>query len=95
MKQQTVTYTELVARVVTATGLTKVATKQTLDALQDEITYALARGEDVSLASLGKFEVTDKPAGEARNPRTGGIVKVPAKKVAKFKVSKTLKDHLK
>jgi DNA-binding protein HU-beta len=34
----------------------------------------------------------DRPQREARNPRTGETITIPAKKVVKFKVGKALAD---
>lgn len=51
-------------------------------------------GEKVDIAGFGSFQVADRAARNARNPITGEPVAVPAKKVPKFKASKTFKDEL-
>ncbi|MDE1975621.1 MAG: HU family DNA-binding protein, partial [Patescibacteria group bacterium] len=48
-----------------------------------------------SIAGLGIFSVKQRAAREARNPRTGEAIKVPAMKVPKFRAAKALKDAVK
>ena len=50
----------------------------------------LVAGDDLSVIGFGKFEVKEKPARNARNPKTGEMIPVAAKKVVKFKVGKGL-----
>lgn len=52
---------------------------------------ALAQGDDVRLLGFGTFSVTQRAAGEARNPRTGEKIKVAASKVPKFKAGQALR----
>jgi nucleoid DNA-binding protein len=51
--------------------------------------------EEVSIAGLGIFTVKQRKARQARNPRTGAIVSVPAMKVPKFRAAKALKEAVK
>lgn len=84
--------TELVAAVAERTGLSRGQAGDALDAALDAITAALAKGEEVKLVGFGTFAVADRAAGEARNPRTGEKVAVPASKAPKFKAGVGLKD---
>lgn len=77
------------------TGGTKVQAEQIVDSLIDAITNTLKKGDEVSVAGLGIFSVKPRAAREARNPRTGEMVKVPATKVPKFRAAKALKDAVK
>ena len=63
-----------------------------VDAVVDAITKALSKGEEISIAGFGKFEVRDRPARMGRNPRTGEPVHIAASKAPAFKASKGLKD---
>lgn len=65
-----------------------------LDSVGAVVTDALIKGEEVKLPSIGTFSVVDKKARSARNPRTGEVVSVPAKKVPRFSASKTLKKAI-
>ena len=74
---------------------TKVQAEQVIDALINAITSSLKKGDEVSIAGLGIFSTKDRAAREARNPRTGEMVKVPATTVPKFRAAKALKDAVK
>jgi DNA-binding protein HU-beta len=55
---------------------------------------SLKKGEEVSLAPIGKFKVSKREARQGRNPSTGEMVEIKAAKVAKFTAAKALKDAL-
>lgn len=57
----------------------------------DSMTEALARTERIEIRGFGSFIVKQRPAREGRNPRTGEVVDVAAKKVPLFKVGKELR----
>ncbi len=52
---------------------------------------ALRGGTRIEIRGLGSFIVKQRQAREGRNPKTGRIVSVPAKRVPFFKVGKELK----
>lgn len=84
--------TELVNAMAEKAGMTKVAAKKAMTACFGTIQEQLKKGEKVTLIGFGTFSVVKRKARTAKNPRTGKAVKVPAKKVAKFKAgSKLLK----
>ncbi len=62
------------------------------DAFLKVIEEKLKSGEKVSFIGFGSFDVIDKPARTARNPRTGKPIKVAAKKVVKFRPGSGLKN---
>jgi DNA-binding protein HU-beta len=74
---------------------TKVQAEQIVDTFINSIISTLKKGDEVSIAGFGIFSVKDRAAREARNPRTGEMVKVPATKVPKFRAAKALKDAVK
>ena len=61
----------------------------------NSIVNSLKSGQEVSIAGLGIFSVKERAARDARNPRTGETIKVPAMKVAKFRTAKALKEAVK
>jgi integration host factor subunit beta len=65
-----------------------------VDAILDEITRALARGDRVELRGFGAFSVKQRPARLGRNPRTGEQVKVTEKVVPYFKTGKEMRERL-
>lgn len=76
-------------------GSTKVQAEEVVDAVFDNIVKSLSKGDEVAIAGVGKFSVKLRKAREARNPKTGETVKVPATKVPKFSAAKALKDAVK
>lgn len=82
---------DLVNEVSKKTGLTKEKTGNIIDALTDSIVTTLARGEKVTLVGFGTFQVTERKARRGRNPRTGEVIEISAKKLPKFKVGKSLR----
>jgi DNA-binding protein HU-beta len=76
-------------------GGTKVAAEEVVDMVFDSITNSLKKEEEVSIAGFGIFLVKHRAARQARNPRTGAMVSVPATKVPKFKAGKALKEAVK
>jgi integration host factor subunit beta len=65
-----------------------------VNAILDEITEALARGDRVELRGFGAFSVKNRPARTGRNPRTGDKVSVDEKWVPFFKTGKELRERL-
>jgi len=84
--------TELTAAVVAKTGMTKKDADKALTAVLDAISESLQAGEKVQIVGFGSFEVKDRPARVARNPRTGEEIKIEASKAPVFKAGKALKD---
>ncbi len=62
-----------------------------INAVFESLTAALARGEGIELRGFGSFGVRQHPARDGRNPRTGAVLAVPAKKALFFKVAKELR----
>lgn len=82
--------TELVNAIANEAKLTKVQAKAALDATLCAITKSLKKGDKVALIGFGTFDVVKKGARKGKNPRTGAEIKIPAKKVAKFKAGAEL-----
>ena len=87
--------TELVDVVAASTGLTKTDTKKTIDAVFEEITKALKKGDPVQLIGFGTFKTSERKAREGRNPQTGATIKIAARKVPSFSAGASLKDAVK
>ena len=76
-------------------GGTKVQAEQAVETVINTIVSSLKKGDEVSIAGLGIFSVKTRAARQARNPRTGETLQVPAMKVPKFRAAKALKDAVK
>ncbi|WP_457634718.1 HU family DNA-binding protein [Persephonella sp.] len=84
------TKAELIAKVSTQAGVSKASAERCINAFVDALSEALEKGERVALPGLGVFSVKERAARTGRNPRTGEVVQIPAKKVVKFSPAKTL-----
>lgn len=73
-------------------GGTKTQSEAVIKGIFDAIAGEMAKGGTVDIAGFGKFEGVQRDARMARNPRSGEMVQVPAKRVPKFKAGKALKD---
>lgn len=85
----------LVEAVHQVLGSTKVQAEQVVETVFNSIIGSLKKGEEVSIAGFGIFAVKTRAAREARNPRTGETVNVPAMQVPKFRAAKALKEAVK
>ena len=65
-----------------------------VNAIFEEITQALARGDRVELRGFGAFSVRQRGARRGRNPRTGQQVDVAEKCVPFFKTGKEMRERL-
>ena len=86
---------DIIDRVAEDAGLTKKDATAAVEAVFQEITDTLVDGGKISVYGFGQFEAVEKPAHQARNPRSGEMIDVPASRSVKFKASKSLKDAVK
>ena len=87
--------TELISAVKEKTGFSGKDAEAAVKAVFDSVSEALAKGDKVQLIGFGTFEVRERAAKEARNPRTGETIKVDATKVPAFKAGQALKNAVK
>lgn len=83
---------DLIAAVAAKTGLTKKDAECVVNATFDSLTESLVKGEKVSIAGFGIFEVKTREAHPGRNPRTNEVIEIPASRLPGFKAGKALKD---
>jgi DNA-binding protein HU-beta len=83
---------ELIDAIAKSTKKTKSSIEDTLNALTVAIQTSLTKGNNVQLIGFGTFAVEARAARIGRNPATGKELKIPAKKVLKFKVGSKLKE---
>jgi integration host factor subunit beta len=65
-----------------------------VNAILDEITKALSRGDRVELRGFGAFAVKNRQARVGRNPRTGTEVSVTEKYAPSFRAGKEMRERL-
>ena len=77
---------ELVKAVAAKAEVSNAVAAKVIDAALEAAVEAVKKGEGVQLVGYASIAVAEKPARQAKNPRTGAIINVPAKKVAKAKL---------
>ena len=77
---------ELVKAVAAKAEVSNALAAKVIDAALEAAVEAVKKGEGVQLVGYASIAVAEKPARQAKNPRTGAIINVPAKKVAKAKL---------
>lgn len=82
----------LVKAVAENAGLTIADAEKAVNAMTEEITGALKKGEKVTLVGFGSFVVRHRAAREGRNPQTGATVQIAARNVVGFKAGSALKE---
>jgi integration host factor beta subunit len=89
------TKSELVDRIVEANGiLTRKESELVVNIVFDSMSEALKNGEKVEIRGFGSFTVRERGAREARNPKSGEIVNIQAKKAPFFKTGKELRERV-
>lgn len=86
------TKSELIDAMAPRAQLTKARAEVVVNRIFDAMTEALQKGEGIEVRGFGSFTVRPYKAYSGRNPRTGGPVHVPAKRLPFFKVGKELKE---
>lgn len=87
--------TELINAIAAKANLTKVDSKNALDATLEAIAGALAANDKVAILGFGTFAVQEKEARTGINPRTKEKIEIPARKVVKFKAGADLDNKVK
>ncbi len=89
------TKSELVEKIVEANGiLTRKESEMVVNIVFDSMSEALKSGEKVEIRGFGSFTIRERGAREARNPKSGEVVRIPAKKTPFFKTGKELKERV-
>lgn len=89
------TKADLIAFMANEACITKAAGALALDAYIAAVTKELKKSGKLGIVGFGTFSVVKRKAREGRNPQTGKTIKIPAKKVVKFKAGKALSDKVK
>ena len=74
--------------------LSKHDTKNVVENFLEEIRSSLESGHDVKLSGFGNFELRDKSSRPGRNPKTGDVVPVSARRVGTFKPGQKLRARV-
>jgi integration host factor subunit alpha len=94
MSQTTLTRADLSNAVYREIGLSLSESTQLVDAVLEEVSAALANGEQVKLSSFGTFKLRRKKERIGRNPKTGVEVPITPRTVLSFNASNILKQSV-
>ena len=86
---------DLISKVAEEAELTKAQAAVAVDTVFTAIEKALKKGESVIMVGFGTFSTVVREARTGRNPATGKAIKIPKKRVARFKAGKGLSDAVK
>lgn len=85
---------ELINKISDDSGITKTQANAALDSFVEAVTKTLKGGGKVTLVGFGTFSVSKRNARNGRNPQTGEVIKIKARKVARFKAGKELASKM-
>ena len=90
----TITKKEMIDRIADKTGEKRVVVKKIVQSVLDEVVNDLGEGKRLEFRDFGVFEVRERKARTAQNPKTLEPVPVPAKRTVKFKAGRRMKEQL-
>lgn len=90
----TMTRAELAEKLQKEIGLEKGEANDLVEGIFDIFIDCLSDGDSIRIGAFGAFERREKAERMGRNPRTGEMKKIPARKVAAFKASSKLRERI-
>jgi integration host factor subunit beta len=90
----TITKKELIDHIADGTKEKRVVVKKIVQSFLDSIIIELGKGNRLEFRDFGVFEVKQRRARKAQNPKTLAPVQVPPKRTVKFKVGRLMKQTL-
>lgn len=91
---KTVTKKDLVDRIADESKTKRNIVKRIVQSFLDEVIVELGSGNRLEFRDFGVFEIRERAARIAQNPKTMEKVPVPRKRTVKFKVGRLMKDRL-
>ena len=88
------TKADIASRLFDTIGLTKREAKEIVELFFQQICDALAKGQQVKISGFGNFELHDKNERPGRNPKTGEMIPVSARRVVTFRSGQKLRARV-
>ncbi len=88
------TQTQLVRKLAETCEVSNKVARHLLDTVAEEAIKEVKKSGVFVVPGLGRLVRVDRKARMGRNPATGEAIKIPAKKVVKFRVAKAAKDAI-
>jgi DNA-binding protein HU-beta len=86
---------DLIGKISEEVGITKSQADSAINSLLGAIKSTLKKGGRVTIVGFGTFSVSKRKARAGRNPQTGAVIKIAARKVPKFAAGSDLKKAVK
>lgn len=90
----TLTRADLVETINRKMGLSRAESLDMVEEILDQMSDAMARGQNVKISGFGSFILRDKRERVGRNPKTGIEVPITPRRVMTFRASQLLKEHV-
>ena len=90
----TITKKELIDRIAKRTQCKNITAKEIMQQFFDEIVTELAKNNRLEFRDFGVFEVKERAARTAQNPKTLEKIQVPAKRTVKFKMGRIMRERM-
>ncbi len=94
MAEKRMTQTEFVKKIAAVAGIPNKVAKQVIEAYAQTAIAETKKTGMFVLPGLGRLVRVERKARMGRNPATGEPIKIPAKKVVKFRVAKAARDAI-
>ena len=94
MADKRMTQTQLVKKIAATTGVSNKAAKGFLDTYASIAVSETKKSGVFVMPGIGRLVRVERKARMGRNPSTGEAIKIPAKKVVKFRVAKVVRDTI-
>ena len=88
------TKADLIAYVAKKASLTNKAAREAVAATLGAVEDSLRKGQKVVITGFGTFSVRSRAARKGRNPQTGAVINIPARKTPGFTAGKALKKAI-
>lgn len=89
-----VTKRDFVVQISYKLGVKQLVVRDVVDQFLDRVIDALAEGRRIELRNFGVYEIVQRKAKKGRNPKTGEVVPIPARKAVKFTAGRIMKQKV-
>jgi integration host factor subunit beta len=90
----TIAKKELIERISKKTQCKNITAKEIVQQFLNEISAELGKGNRLEFRDFGVFEVKERAARVAQNPKTLEKVQVPARLKVKFKMGRIMRERM-
>ncbi|MDA2918982.1 HU family DNA-binding protein [Desulfobacterota bacterium AH_259_B03_O07] len=94
MAKKAMTKSQTASHISEKSGVTKKTANQILDDIASLAYKQAKKNGEFTLPGIGKLVISRRKARKGRNPATGQEIRIPAKRVVKFRVAKACKDSI-